>query len=166
MDYNFSDDLKLVNELLFSKLNFELKNIEQEKESSTYAACTFDLNGFKILYREAKITPTKIGLFVTIWKRNNDVVTKPFDVKDDIDFVIISCRVGNNFGLFVFPKKVLGEKKIFTQNSIGGKRGIRVYPPWSKTENKQAKQTQAWQVEYFLEMNDNIDVEKAKNFIR
>jgi hypothetical protein len=29
-----------------------------------------------------------------------------------------------------------------------------------------AKQTQAWQLEYFLEMNEKIDVEKAKNFIR
>jgi len=30
-----------------------------------------------------------------------------------------------------------------------------VYPPWDITTNKQAKKTQAWQLEYFLDVPNN-----------
>jgi hypothetical protein len=102
MNKTLSTDLSIAKQILFSKLNYELKNIEIQQEGEAYNACTFELNDNKILYREAKITPTKIGLFVTIWKRNKLGVTEPFDIKDEIDFVLISCRDGDNFGLFFF----------------------------------------------------------------
>jgi hypothetical protein len=57
-------------ELLFNKCGFELSNIEIEKESSEYCAYRFEINTKKILFRQAKITPTKTGQFVTLWKRN------------------------------------------------------------------------------------------------
>ena len=41
----------------------------KEKESAEYGAYTFELAGFSIKYRVAKITPTKIGQFVTLWRR-------------------------------------------------------------------------------------------------
>jgi hypothetical protein len=162
MDNFFSADLIIQQEILLAKLNFSISNIKIGKESKEYNAFTFDVNGAKVLYREAKITPTKIGQFVTIWKRNNEGVTEPFSVEDTIDFVVVSCRNGEYFGQFVFPKAILGEKKIFTKNNIDGKRGIRVYPPWDISINKQAKQTQAWQLEYFLDMGKFVDVERAK----
>jgi hypothetical protein len=162
MEYNLSVDLIIAKQILYSKLKVELKNIKLEKESVAYAACTFELNNLSILYREANITPTKIGQFLTIWKRNSAGITEPFNVDDEIDLVVISCRNGERFGQFVFPKAILGEKKIFTKNNIEGKRGIRVYPPWDITINKQAIQTQAWQLEYFLEMTIAIDIGKAK----
>jgi hypothetical protein len=166
MEDILSADLIYLKEILLNKLNVAICNIEIGKESMEYCACTFEINALKVLYREAKITPTKIGQFVTIWKRNSAGITEPFNVEDDIDLVVIGCRKAEKFGQFVFPKAILGEKKIFTKNNIEGKRGIRVYPPWDVAENKQAKQTQAWQLEYFLEMNDKIDVEKVKNSIR
>jgi hypothetical protein len=162
MDNFFSADLIILQDILLKKLNLAVYNIKSEKESKEYSACTFEINGAKVLYREAKITPTKIGQFVTIWKRNNEGVTEPFNVNDDIDLVIISCRFNMHLGQFVFPKAILGEKKIFTKNNIDGKRGIRVYPPWDISINKQAKQTQAWQLEYFLDMGKFVDVERAK----
>jgi hypothetical protein len=165
MDNPMSADLSIAKQILYGKLNYELKNITIDKESSAYSACSFVLKGTKILYREAKITPTKIGQFVTIWKRNNKGITEPFDVKDDIDIVIVSCRNGVQFGQFIFPKNVLAEKKIFTKNNIEGKRGIRVYPAWDIAENKQAKQTQAWQLEYFLELGGSIDLVKAEKLL-
>jgi hypothetical protein len=165
MDNELSADLFLAKQILYSKLNAELKNIKIDKESSAYSACSFELNGSKILYREAKVTPTKIGQFVTIWKRNNESITEPFDVRDDIDLVIVSCRNKEHFGQFVFPKNILGDKKIFTKNNIDGKRGIRVYTAWDIAESKQAKQTQAWQLEYFLEMNGKIDLDKAEKLL-
>ena len=159
---NLSDDLSIAIKILYYKLNVQLKNIAIDNESKDYNACTFELNKINILYREAKITPTKIGLFVTIWKRNTLGITVPFSIEDNIDFVVVSCRNENYFGQFVFPEAILANKKIFTKNNMDGKRGIRVYPPWSITENKQAKQTQAWQLEYFLDMQATINIDKAK----
>jgi hypothetical protein len=162
MDNELSADLIIAKQILYSKLNAELKTIKIEKESAAYSACTFEINKLSILYREAKITPTKIGLFVTIWKRNKLGITEPFNVEDNIDFVVVSCRNGEHFGQFIFPKAILGDKKIFTTNNIDGKRGIRVYPPWDITKNKQATQTQAWQLECFLDMKENVDLDRAK----
>ncbi len=162
MEDNLSADLIIAKQILYSKLNKALKNIKLENESAAYSACSFEVNNFSVLYREANITPTKIGQFVTIWKRNNVGITEPFNVDDDIDLVVIGCRNAERFGHFVFPKAILGEKKIFTKNNIEGKRGIRVYPPWDIAINKQAIQTQAWQLEYFLEMTIEVDIEKAK----
>ncbi|MGL4629999.1 MAG: MepB family protein [Leadbetterella sp.] len=105
--------------------------------------------------RVSKITPTKTGQFVTIWKRNEEGITEPFDGKDDIDFVIIVSKRDDTIGQFIFLKSVLLEKGIFSLNGKGGKRGIRVYPPWDKVESKQAEKTQAWQKKYFVEIKKN-----------
>lgn len=42
-------------------------------------------------------------------------------------------------------------------NAKEGKCGIRVYPTWDVTANNQAKKTQAWQIKYFVDLNDNLD---------
>jgi hypothetical protein len=78
--------------------------------------------------------------------------------------MIISVRDSENFGQFIFPKSVLIAKGIVSQNGKGGKRGIRVYAPWDKPENKQAIKNQAWQVNYFVEIRENlpVDVELVK----
>jgi hypothetical protein len=143
-------DLKIVKELVYDKCNFDLTNPKLNTESIEYGACTFGLNGRKIQHRISKITPTKAGQFVTIWKRNKDGITQPFDILDDLDFIIITSKSGDNFGQFIFPKSVLADKGIITRNGKEGKRGIRVYPPWDIATNSQAKKTQSWQVKYFL----------------
>lgn len=129
------------------------KNIQQGTESTEYGACTFEMNGARILFRVAKITPTKIGQFVTLWKRIGNGPTMPYDSADDIDLFVVSVRNHNHFGQFVFPKDVLQEKGIVSQDGNGGKRGIRVYPVWDKADNAQAKRTQAWQLKYFFAVN-------------
>jgi hypothetical protein len=73
-------------------------------------------------------------------------------VSDPFDLFVISTRKENHFGQFVFPKKVLCDQDIVSENETGGKRGIRVYPPWDKTINPQAQKTQRWQLKYFLEV--------------
>ena len=65
--------------------------VECETESIEYGACRFGLNGFNIVFRTAKITPKKLGQFVTLWKRStpkSPII--PLDISDNIDFVIIS----------------------------------------------------------------------------
>ena len=89
---------------------------------------------------------------MTLWKRIPSGVIAPYDSTDPIDLVIIGVRSGERWGQFVFPKEVLMKKSIFSAEGKGGKRAIRVYPPWDVAESKQAHQTQAWQQKYFLEL--------------
>lgn len=142
--------------LVYDKCGFDFDELIIEEESQEYGACTFRLNKLKIIFRISKITPTKTGQFVTIWKRNNEGITQPFDFRDEIDFVIISSQNGDGCGQFIFPKSVLLDKGIITGNGKKGKRGIRVYPPWDTATNKQAEKTQLWQTKYFVRI-DNSD---------
>ncbi len=147
---SFHDDLKTVKNWVYDQCNFELKNLKWNPESTEYGACSFELDGKRIQHRVSKITPTKNGQFLTIWKRNQDGITEPFDINDEIDFIIITAKNGNNLGQFIFSTTVLADKGIIIQNGKSGKRGIRVYPPWDKPESKQAEKTQSWQLHYFL----------------
>ncbi|MEO6133813.1 MAG: MepB family protein [Ginsengibacter sp.] len=145
--------LQQINRLVFQPLDLSISNFILNKESKEYEACFFTLNGKNIIYRLAKITPTKTGQFVTIWKRNENGITVPFDINDDIHFVIIAVTKDDQFGQFIFPTSVLADKGIITQSGKEGKRGIRVYPPWDKANNEQAIKTQVWQSKYFF-LND------------
>jgi hypothetical protein len=156
--------IKETKELLFDKCRFDVLNIKIENESSEYCALQFEINSRKILFRQAKITPTKIGQFVTIWKRNVEKnVIEPFDVSDEIDLFVINVKFENRFGQFVFPKSILIEKGIVTDKKVG-KRAIRVYPIWDLTDSKQAQKTQKWQLDYFLEIPvaGNLDINRVK----
>ena len=162
---SFESDLQLAKKILYNECGFQFQNLIWNSESANYGACSFELNNKLIQYRVANITPTKIGQFVAVWKRNKEGITAPFDVGDSLDFMIISVRDSENFGQFIFPKSVLVSHGIISQNEKGGKRGIRVYAPWDKPENKQAIKTQAWQVNYFVEIKENlpVDVELVKH---
>lgn len=158
------NDLILAKELLYDKCNFKCSYPLIELESSEYGACTFELNSLSIKYRVAKITPTKIGQFVTIWKRTANGPIEPHSSSDLIDLFIISTRKDNFFGHFIFPKSALSKYGIITNNEKEGKRGFRVYPPWDKTTSKQAQATQKWQLNFFLEIpiDTEINLERSK----
>ncbi len=164
---SFQKDLETAKVLVYDQCNLSFGNLNRNVESNEYGACSFDLNGKKIEHRVSKITPTKIGQFVTIWKRNKLGITQPFDYKDKIDYIIITSRRGDNFGQFIFPKKILADKGIITLNGKSGKRGIRVYPPWDIPTSKQAEKTQNWQLNYFLTINEKvfIDFDLAKKLL-
>ncbi len=161
-------DLKSIDELVFKPCNFSLKNIEPEIESQEYSAHRFQLEKKQILFRVAKITPTKTGQFVAIWKRNAAGITVPFDVVDEFDFYLIATKTTTNFGVFIFPKKILHENKILSDQTRNGKRGIRVYPSWDETTSKQATKTQIWQTKYFLDLSnpEQIDLNRAKDLLK
>lgn len=160
-------ELELIEKSVFKLCVLELTNVEIELESQEYFAHNFELGGQKVKFRTAKITPTKTGQFVTIWKRNEKGITEPFSISDDIDFYIIATRKDKKFGLFIFPKKVLYENRILSDKTRDGKRGIRVYPTWDSTTNKQAQKTQLWQAKYFLEISQDkqIDLTRAKKLL-
>ncbi|PRY89789.1 MepB family protein [Mongoliibacter ruber] len=155
-------DLKYFQELIYGKCGLMLKNLTLSTESVDYSACSFELDGKKIQYRVSKITPRKGGQFVTVWKRNKNGITEPFDTLDQIEFIIITSQSGENLGQFIFPKSVLVQKGIMSKNGKGGKRGIRVYPPWDIVTSKQGKKTQDWQNEYFIESGSISDIALVK----
>ena len=159
-------ELLQVKELVYDKCDFEMTGLIYEPESLEYQACFFKLNSSQIIHRLSKITPTKIGQFVTIWKRNRKGITAPFDFSDNFDFIIITSKSEENLGQFVFPKSVLLEKGIITNNNNSGKRGIRVYPPWDIPTNKQAIKTQNWQTKYFYSINDSLNIDLVKKLFR
>lgn len=156
------NDLLLAKELLYDKCGLECSYPLIEAESSEYGASTFQLNNLSVKYRVAKITPTKIGQFVTLWKRISNGPTEPHSISDPIDLFIISTRKDHLFGHFVFPKSVLSEHGIITNNKKEGKRGFRVYPPWDKALNKQAQATQKWQLNFFLEIPFETDIDQER----
>lgn len=146
---------------VYDKCSLEISSFKKELEGTEYNACQFELNGMKIISRSSKITPKKIGQFVTFWRRNKEGITEPFDENDQIDFYIINAKSENNLGQFVFPKSELINKGIISTETKDGKRGFRVYPKWDKAQNKQAKKTQKWQLNYFYEINSNTDYRKV-----
>ena len=145
-----SADLSLSKEMIYDKAEMLLTSLQKENESQEYSAYRFLLNSKHICYREAKITPTKTGQFVTLWKRNQTGSIAPFDYSDTINLVIVSVRKDQNWGHFIFPKKILLEKGIFSTQNKEGIRATRVYPPWDQTTSKQAQKTQKWQLDYFF----------------
>lgn len=160
-------ELSRIEDSVFKTLQLNLSNIESDLECEEYFGHNFSLNNFKIKFRKAKITPTKNGQFVTLWRRNSDRKTEPFNTADDFDFYIIATEKDTQFGFFIFPKKVLAEKQILTSDQKEGKRGFRVYPNWDVPESKQAEKTKNWQTKYFIDITDHnkIDFNKFKNII-
>jgi hypothetical protein len=147
-------------------LNYSELTVEQE--STEYGASSFTLNNKKILFRVAKITPTKVGQFVTVWKRNQEKITEPFSDQNNIDFLMVCTKKDDQLGLFVFPKSILLQKGIFSKNGTGGKRGFRLYPSWDVTTNKQAQKTQQWQLSYFITISEGkaVDFKQVKRLIQ
>ena len=135
----------------------------REAESAEYGATRFSLNGHTIVFRVAKTTPTKIGQFVTLWKRPTPSSSiAPLDINDGIDFVVVSVCDATHRGQFVFDHKILTSKGITAINGEGGKRAMRVYPPWVKPIAKEAVRTQRWQLRYFLSLDQSASADCAQ----
>ena len=154
--------LKEIKNKIYQPCFFQITNYKKEEEGQEYDACQFELNGLKLISRTAKITPKKVGQFVTFWKRNNEKITAPYDETDEFQFYIINVKKGNQLGQFVFPKSVLIQKGIVTNKTKDGKRGFRVYPSWDNATSKQAIKTQKWQLNYFYEVNDETNFSFVK----
>ncbi|KTD87318.1 MepB family protein [Paenibacillus etheri] len=155
-------DLLATQELVYNPCNLNYSEPIHEPHNAEYGAYMFNLNALSIRFRVAKITPTKIGQFLTLWERIGDGPIQPYDISDPADLFVISTRNENHFGQFVFPKAALGDQDILSNKGEGGKRAIRVYPPWDNPTSRQAQKTQKWQLEYFLE----IPTDKPLDFLR
>lgn len=163
---NIDADLLIAQKSAYEPNALFLRDLHPEKESLKYGACSFILNTHRIQFRTSKITPTKTGQFVTLWKRIGTGPIMPYDMEDPVDYFIVSVRDRQRLGQFIFPKEILRQKGYVSQNGIGGKRAMRVYPPWVTTDSTQAQKTQAWQQVYFVEIEPNIDSTRLKSIYR
>lgn len=160
---SYPADLIIAQKLAYEPSKLICKNIVKEIESQDYCACEFEINNKIIKFRVAKITPTKVGLFVTLWKRIGNSIIQPYDISDKFDLFVVSVRKDEHFGQFVFPKNILYEKGFISKKEKGGKRAMRVYPPWDIATSPQAIRTQAWQLIYFFKIESNsIDIDRIK----
>ena len=133
---------------------------QREAESAEYGAYHLGLNGKSVAFRVAKTTPTKIGQFVTLWKRSIlDKKIAPLDSADDVDFVVVSVANATHQGQFIFNKQVLLTHDVMSHMGKGGKRAMRVYPPWSHPVAKEAIKTQSWQLRYFLPITHDMQAD-------
>lgn len=150
-----TNDLQQIQLQLSQLTNKKITDFVTDDECLEYLGCSFKLDDLNIKYRQAKVTPKKVGLFVTLWKRNTENKTEPFSITDTFDFYIIAAKQGADFGFFIFSKDILSTKNILSTNLKDGKRGFRVYPNWTKTQNNQATKTKAWQINYFINCSEN-----------
>lgn len=155
------NNLNQIKTEVYDKCSLDISDFKNEPESKEYYACRFKLNGRNLLSRNAKITPKKVGQFVTFWKRNGNGTIEPFNEADQIDFYVVNVRTANKFGQFVFPKSVLIEKGILSTEKKEGKRAFRVYSKWDVVENKQAEHTQKWQLNYFYKIDKSTDLKNV-----
>ncbi|GMU19528.1 MAG: hypothetical protein AMXMBFR12_07200 [Candidatus Babeliales bacterium] len=147
-------DLIMASKSLYESSGLLLHDYAVEKEGQEYNAASFKLNNYRIVFRVAKITPTKAGQFVTIWKRIENGPIMPFDTTDSVDFFIIGIRE-NDQGQFIFPKQILVAQNYISRDGKGGKRAMRVYPPWTQVTSPQAQKTRDWQIPYYFEISTN-----------
>ena len=136
---------------IYRGLELEITGLKPETEGQDYEAGYFCINSKVVISRKAKVTPKKIGQFVTLWKRDEDGVTCPLSINEDFSLVIINVVREGLCGQFIFPKDILEEKKIISSKRSTGKRGFRLYAPWDEPESKQAMTSKKWQVKYFLD---------------
>ena len=139
------------------------KEPKREEESSEYGACRLSLNGYDIVFRVAKTTPTKIGQFVTVWKRlHKGAPNTPLDSEDGISFLIVSVFDTTHQGQSVFNRKTLLERGIFSDRAEGGKLSFRIYPPWTHPVADAAIKTQRWQVPHFFSLTPGTTIDLSQ----
>ncbi len=162
------NDLLALQKHIYEALGYSCSEPEAETESREYLAHHFKITHHSIRYRQAKVTPTKIGQFVTLWKRSAQGPIAPYDALDSIDYLIVTVKAQSRMGQFIFPKNVLIKKGILSVKGKGGKRAFRLYPPWDKAESRQAEQTQSWQSDYFVEIENDkpLDQERIKGLFQ
>lgn len=159
-------NLTRIKTVVYDKCQLEISEFKTEPESKEYDACRFKLNGLNAASRSSKITPKKIGQFVTFWKRNGNGPIEPFSHTDRVDFFVVNVQTEDKLGQFVFPKAELIQRGIISTDTKEGKRAFRVYPSWDTVKSRQADRTQKWQLDYFYEIGITIDFKKVNQLYR
>ena len=108
-----------------------------------------DALGTPTVFRSAKVTLTKAGLFTALWQRDENGVTRPYALSDEVESFITAASVPDGYGYFTFTAKDLADHGILATGCKPGKRGFWLYPPWDTGLSKSASATWAWQRAFF-----------------
>lgn len=127
---------------------------DESPEARAYSGCRFALTGAygtetRVVFRAAKVTPTKAGLFVTLWKRDDPGITRPYSVEDGVDEFWVVTETPNGYGYFAFTAQSLVDSGVLASSAKPGKRGFRLYTPWDTGLNASATKAWAWQRKFF-----------------
>ena len=90
-------DLLLAQELVYKPSGLVLQNLKTEDESTDYGASEFTIENRSVKFRVGKITPTKVGQFVTfLLDRKTQFLKKQDLLKlQELLFFIISIAIGS-----------------------------------------------------------------------
>lgn len=124
--------------------------VDPERHNSGYEAGVAMLGAERWRVRTARVTPTKPGAFVAVWRRASDGSTQPYSAHDETVGLLVFVREDAHQGVFRFTAEHLSELGITRSKQHQGKRGFRVYPPWCFTLNPQATRSQAAQSAAFI----------------
>ena len=158
---------RILNELdkkVYEPTGLTIHSVKEEKQNAKYGAGIFQLSSRTVRFRVANQTPKKEGQFVAFWEKDRNNKNSPYSYEEAPDFCVITTfKNKNEFGQFVFPKEVLLQQNILKSASTKGKMAIRVYPIWDNPLSKQAKETQKWQLPYFVELSqvNQLTLEKV-----
>lgn len=160
---DFYRALTHMNKMLYEPNNLMLKSVQEEKQNAKYGAGTFQISSKTVRFRVANRTSTKVGQFVTLWKKDENNKNQPYSYEEAFDLLVITTyKSDQEFGQFIFPKEVLFKQNILRSTSTKGKMAIRVYPSWDRPTSKQAMETQQWQLPYFIDMSSPNKIMKEK----
>lgn len=126
--------------------------IEVEKQNSDYESGVARIGNEQWRIRTARITSTKPGAFVAVWKRGECGSTRPFTADESFSGLLVFVEEQERFGVFQFTKAHLISLGYVSSALHPGKRGFRVYPAWCADLNSQASRTQRVQGAAFSEL--------------
>ena len=129
-----------------------LTEVVAEEQNSDYESGCAKLEGTWWRVRTARITPTKPGVFVAVWARAPEGITAPFSADDDCAGLLVFVSDEERLGVFRFPTADLATLGIYSSQLSAGKRGFRLYPPWSTPLNPEATRTQRKQAPFFVHL--------------
>lgn len=66
---NFNNIIRNLNNIVYKPNNLMITNLKEEKQNAEYAGCLFHLNNKTIRFRKSKVTPNKIGQFVSFGRK-------------------------------------------------------------------------------------------------
>ncbi|GAB2733114.1 hypothetical protein GCM10027038_34460 [Arthrobacter bambusae] len=126
--------------------------IQVEEQSSDYESGVASIGEEQWRIRTARITPTKPGAFVAVWKRGDGGSTRPFTTDESMSGLLVFVEEKERFGVFQFTAAHLSSLGYVRSDLHPGKRGFRVYPAWCTDLNPQASRTQRAQADAFSEL--------------
>lgn len=125
---------------------------EPEEERGDYESGVVRLGSAVWRLRTARVTPTKPGAFVAVWRRDDQGETRPFRCDESTAGLLVFVQDRTRFGVFRFTSAHLADLGVTQSPAHPGKRGFRVYPAWCTGINPQAERTQRAQASAFTEL--------------